>query len=72
MRSILPVARATREPDIYLVTPGAAPAPIRRRHEDLRRDPGDVVRVLADGAERTRETAADTVRRSREAIGLLV
>lgn len=47
-------------------------APIRRRHEEISRDPGHVTRVLADGAERTRATAESTVRRAREAIGLLV
>ncbi|BCJ44930.1 tryptophan--tRNA ligase 1 [Actinoplanes ianthinogenes] len=46
-------------------------APIRARHGELSADPAFVRRVLADGAERVRPTAAATVRRARAAIGLL-
>jgi tryptophanyl-tRNA synthetase len=46
-------------------------APIRRRHAELARDPGHVIRVLADGRDRARETAAATLHRARTAIGLL-
>jgi tryptophanyl-tRNA synthetase len=49
----------------------AALAPIRARHAELSRDPGHVTGVLADGADRVRDTAAATVRRARRAIGLL-
>lgn len=45
--------------------------PIRLRHTELARDPGYVRRVLADGAERAQESAADTVHRAKRAIGLL-
>ncbi|MGI5215613.1 tryptophan--tRNA ligase [Plantactinospora sp. CA-290183] len=45
--------------------------PIRLRHTELARDPGYVRRVLADGAERAREGAEDTVYRAKRAIGLL-
>ncbi|MFY1672658.1 tryptophan--tRNA ligase [Plantactinospora sp. WMMB334] len=45
--------------------------PIRARYTELARDPGYVRRVLADGAERARENAADTVHRAKRAIGLL-
>ncbi|MEO3929170.1 tryptophan--tRNA ligase [Micromonosporaceae bacterium B7E4] len=45
--------------------------PIRLRYAELARDPGYVRRVLADGAERARDNAADTVHRAKRAIGLL-
>jgi tryptophanyl-tRNA synthetase len=45
--------------------------PIRLRHAELTRDPGYVRRVLADGAERARESTADTVYRVKRALGLL-
>jgi tryptophanyl-tRNA synthetase len=45
--------------------------PIQARYAELARDPGYVRRVLADGAERARESAAETVRRAKRAIGLL-
>lgn len=45
--------------------------PIRLRYAELARDPGYVRRVLADGADRARERAADTVHRAKRAIGLL-
>jgi tryptophanyl-tRNA synthetase len=45
--------------------------PIQLRHAELTRDPGYVRRVLAEGAERARDNAADTVHRAKRAIGLL-
>ena len=45
--------------------------PIRARQVELSRDPGHLRRVLADGAERVRDCTADTVRRAKQAIGLL-
>ncbi|GAB3159435.1 tryptophan--tRNA ligase [Micromonospora sonneratiae] len=46
--------------------------PIQVRHAELARDPGYVRRVLAEGAERARHSAADTVHHAKRAIGLLV
>jgi tryptophanyl-tRNA synthetase len=46
-------------------------APIRARHAELVRDPGHVRKVLADGRDRVRPRAQATVRRARQAIGLL-
>ncbi|BCY06201.1 tryptophan--tRNA ligase [Actinoplanes sp. L3-i22] len=45
--------------------------PIRARHAELSANPDSVRAVLAAGAEKVRPTAAATVRRAREAIGLL-
>jgi tryptophanyl-tRNA synthetase len=45
--------------------------PIHERYAELARDPGYVHRVLAEGAERARDTASATVRRAKRAIGLL-
>jgi tryptophanyl-tRNA synthetase len=45
--------------------------PLQARYADLRAEPGYVDSVLADGAERARERVAATVRRARDAIGLL-
>ncbi|MFK3984025.1 tryptophan--tRNA ligase [Micromonospora sp. NPDC050397] len=45
--------------------------PIQLRHAELTRDPGFVRRVLAEGAERARDNATDTVHRAKRAIGLL-
>jgi tryptophanyl-tRNA synthetase len=45
--------------------------PIRTRYAELARDPGYVNRVLAEGAERARDSAAGTVHRAKRAIGLL-
>jgi tryptophanyl-tRNA synthetase len=45
--------------------------PVQQRHADLSRDPGYVQQVLAEGAERARDTTADTVHRARRALGLL-
>jgi tryptophanyl-tRNA synthetase len=46
--------------------------PVRERHAELAADPGEVARVLGDGAERAREIAAPTLRRAKDAMGLLV
>jgi tryptophanyl-tRNA synthetase len=43
--------------------------PIRRRATELRKDPGTVDAVLAAGAERCRDLAADTMRGVRERMG---
>jgi tryptophanyl-tRNA synthetase len=48
----------------------AALRPVQRRYAELARDPAYVRRVLADGAERAREQAAETVHRARQALGL--
>jgi len=45
--------------------------PIQARYQDLARDPGYVQAVLAEGAQRARERTAGTVRRARQALGLL-
>jgi tryptophanyl-tRNA synthetase len=45
--------------------------PIQARHAELVRDPAYVRGVLADGADRVRGRAEATVRRAREAIGLI-
>ena len=45
--------------------------PIRARQAELARDPGQLRQVLTAGAERARDRAADTVRRAKQAIGLL-
>ncbi|MFD1366698.1 tryptophan--tRNA ligase [Actinoplanes sichuanensis] len=46
-------------------------APIRARHAELADDPGHVRKILAEGAERVRPRASETVRRTRTALGLL-
>jgi tryptophanyl-tRNA synthetase len=45
--------------------------PIQSRYAELARDPAYVVAVLTDGADRVRDRAQATVRRAREAIGLI-
>jgi tryptophanyl-tRNA synthetase len=45
--------------------------PVRERHAELAADPGEVARVLEDGAERAREIAAPTLRQAKDAMGLL-
>ena len=42
----------------------------RRRREELLRDPGEVERILQDGARRARELAAPTIDGVRRAVGL--
>jgi tryptophanyl-tRNA synthetase len=49
----------------------AALSPIRDRHRELERDPGYVASVLAEGRARVRPMAEATVRRAKQAIGLL-
>lgn len=49
----------------------AAVHPIQVRYAELARDPGYVRRMLAEGTERAREGAVDTVHRAKRAIGLL-
>jgi tryptophanyl-tRNA synthetase len=46
-------------------------APIRARHSELAADPGQVREILAEGKARVRPTAQATVRRTRDALGLL-
>jgi tryptophanyl-tRNA synthetase len=46
-------------------------APIRARHAELSDDPGYLRSVLAEGKDRVRPTASETVRRTRTALGLL-
>jgi tryptophanyl-tRNA synthetase len=46
-------------------------APIRARHAELTADPGQVREILAEGKTRVRPIATATVRRTREALGLL-
>lgn len=45
--------------------------PVRERYAKLAEDPGEVEAALRDGAERARETAAATMTRVRDAVGLL-
>lgn len=45
--------------------------PLRERFDELSADPGEVERILADGAARARAIAAPTLERAREAMGLL-
>jgi tryptophanyl-tRNA synthetase len=45
--------------------------PTRERYEDLAKDPGEVARILADGADRARAIAAPTLERAKDAMGLL-
>jgi tryptophanyl-tRNA synthetase len=45
--------------------------PIQARHAALAADPGEVARILDDGAHRARTIAADTLQRAKDAMGLL-
>jgi tryptophanyl-tRNA synthetase len=45
-------------------------APIRQRLEELRGDPGELDRILADGAERASKLAAPVLQKARAAVGL--
>ncbi len=45
--------------------------PIQERHAELASDPGEIERVLQQGADRAREVAAPTLARAKAAIGLL-
>ena len=53
--------------ELYVETLGTA----RRRYEELARHPEEVDRILAEGARRAREVAADTMREVREVCGLV-
>jgi tryptophanyl-tRNA synthetase len=44
--------------------------PFRRKREELMADPGYVDKILAEGAERARDTAEKTIGRVRKAVGL--
>jgi tryptophanyl-tRNA synthetase len=46
--------------------------PIRQRYDELADDPGEVTRILAEGAQRARAIAAPTLREAKEAVGLLL
>ena len=45
-------------------------APIRQRLEELRRDPAELDRILADGAARATELGAPILARAKAAVGL--
>ncbi len=45
--------------------------PIQDRYAELADDPGEVQRVLADGADRAREVAVPTLQHAKQAMGLL-
>ncbi|HSW45217.1 MAG TPA: tryptophan--tRNA ligase [Phycisphaerae bacterium] len=53
--------------DLYVETLGEA----RKRHEELTNHPEEIDRILADGAERAREVAAETMREVRKVTGLV-
>jgi tryptophanyl-tRNA synthetase len=44
--------------------------PARKRREELLADPGELERILQDGARRARELAAPLIARVRRAVGL--
>ena len=45
-------------------------APIRQRLDELRRDPAELDRILADGAARASELGAPILARAKSAVGL--
>ena len=45
--------------------------PVQRRFAELEADPGEVMRLLAIGAEKARSVASKTLARARDALGLL-
>lgn len=45
--------------------------PVQERYRDLASDPGQVAKLLAEGADRARSIASVTVARAKEAMGLL-
>ena len=45
--------------------------PVQERHAELAADPGEVRRVLADGAERARAISAPKLERAKDAVGFL-
>jgi tryptophanyl-tRNA synthetase len=46
--------------------------PTRERYHELADDPGEVERILADGADRARAIAAPTLERAKDAVGLVL
>jgi tryptophanyl-tRNA synthetase len=53
--------------ELYVETFGEA----RKRHAELEKHPQEIEHVLADGAERAREVAAETMREVRKVTGLV-
>jgi len=45
--------------------------PMQQRHAELAKDPAEVTRILADGADRAREVAAATLDKAKDAMGFL-
>ena len=45
--------------------------PLQERYAELEQDPGEVARIIADGAARAQALAAPVVERARAAAGLL-
>jgi tryptophanyl-tRNA synthetase len=45
--------------------------PVQERYADLAKDPGEVQRVLADGADRARQVSAVTLAKAKDAMGFL-
>ena len=45
-------------------------SPIRQRLDELRRDPAELDRILADGAQRASEIGAPVLAKARSAVGL--
>ena len=45
--------------------------PIQERYHELAEDPGEVARILGDGADKARAIAAPTLARAKDAMGLL-
>jgi tryptophanyl-tRNA synthetase len=67
------VASYTRYGDLKSACTDAAVCeldPIRRRHDELMRDPAELRRTLACGAERATSVAEPVLQRAREAIGI--
>jgi tryptophanyl-tRNA synthetase len=46
--------------------------PVRERYEELAADPGEVSRLLADGAQKAQSLAAPVLDRAKRAMGLLL
>ncbi len=45
--------------------------PMQERYAELAADPGEMSRLLAQGADKAREVASKTLARARDALGLL-
>lgn len=45
--------------------------PVQRRYAEIRNDPGELGRILADGADKARERAADTMAAVHKALGFV-